>query len=270
MSLLTSAKTLQAAAHYCLMQSDVKKKMEATLETQALWSQRQLPRELSGVANVDCHVGIPEKPELVPFNQLPRRSLTSEKGHAALIHSFVHIEFNAVNIAWDAVYRFPDMPDAFYDDWVKIAAEEAYHFQLLNDYLLRMGFKYGSFAAHAGLWETVEQTREDVMIRMALVPRVLEARGLDVTPNIIQRFRQHKKDEAADILSIIYEDEIGHVGVGSKWFRFLCEQRGIDSQKTFESLINKYAIDKIRQPFNLDAREQAGFSLREMEYLTKL
>ena len=270
MSLLTSAKTLQSAAHYCLMQSDVKKKMAATLETQTLWSQRQLPRDLSSCKDTECRVGIPEKPDLVAFHQLPKRTLTSEKGHAALIHSFAHIEFNAVNIAWDAIYRFPDMPDEFYDDWAQIAAEEAYHFQLLNDYLLSMGFSYGTFSAHAGLWEMVVQTREDVLVRMALVPRVLEARGLDVTPDIIQRFRQHKKDKAADILSIIYEDEIGHVGVGTKWFRFLCEQRGLDSQQTFESLINQYAVDKIRQPFNLDAREQAGFSSREMAYLTKL
>ena len=265
-----SVKSLQNNAYDCLMLSDASAKHDLSLEIHQLWADRQISLDESHQSNDDCNVGIPEKPKLVPFNQLPKRSVKSTEGHAALIHSFAHIEYNAINIAWDAVYRFNHMPEAFYDDWSQIAAEEAYHFQLLRDYLLTLGYDYGSFFAHAGLWEMVEQTRSDVMIRMALVPRVLEARGLDVTPDIIHRFSHHNMKEAADILEIIYKDEIGHVSIGSKWFKFICEQRGLDSQATFEALINQYAADKIRQPFNLEARHQAGFSHTEMEYLTKL
>ena len=186
---------------------------------------------------------------------------------AALLHSFAHIEFNAINIAWDAVYRFNNMPAQFYLDWAKIAAEEAYHFSLIRNYLLNMGYDYGSFQAHTGLWDMVEKTSHDVLVRMALVPRVLEARGLDVTPVIIKKFRHHNFIDAADIMTIIYQDEIGHVEIGTKWFKFLCKQRQLDSDETFNQLIQHYAIDKIRKPFNDKARQQAGFSAREMELL---
>jgi len=219
--------------------------------------------------NDSCHAGWPKKPELVEFNQLPKRTVGSIKGHASMMHSFAHIEFNAINIAWDAVYRFTDMPDQYYDDWSRIAQEEAYHFTLINDYLKTLGYEYGSFPAHRGLWEMVEETRHDVMVRMALVPRVLEARGLDVTPDIIKKFTHHGHQEAADILSIIYRDEIGHVDVGSRWFNYLCKKRGIDAHKTFVNLIEQYAVDKIRQPFNEVARMKAGFSKQEMEYLNQ-
>lgn len=270
MLLSKSVKSLQVAAHQCLMLTDVQSKLDLSFEIRQLWSNKQLILDKSFQADEECAAGIPKKPELVPFNQLPKRTVKNEVGHAALIHSFAHIEYNAINIAWDAVYRFNGMPEGYYEDWSRIAAEEAYHFQLLRDYLLTLGYDYGSFAAHGGLWEMVEQTRNDVMIRMALIPRVLEARGLDVTPDIIHRFRHHDFDEAANILEIIYRDEIGHVGIGSKWFKMICAQRGLDSQNTFAELINQYATDKIRQPFNFDARQQAGFSQNEMEYLTTL
>ncbi len=263
----TPAKSLQAAAQQCLLTANAQEKIKRTLSVRELWCQKEISLDKNHPVDKQCTVSLPEKPTLVAFNQLPKRSLTSQQGHAALIHSFAHIEFNAVNIAWDAVYRFLDMPDEFYDDWSRIAAEEAYHFQLLRDYLLTLGYDYGSFSAHASLWEMVEQTKDDVMIRMALVPRVLEARGLDVTPGIIQRFRQHKMDKAADILQIIYIDEIDHVAIGTKWFQVLCKQRGLESQATFEQLIEQYATDKIRQPFNTEARTQAGFSPQEMVYL---
>jgi len=270
MLLPKSVKSLQVAAHQCIMLTDVQHKLDLSFKIRQLWTDRQLEIFDSHLADEQCSVGIPERPKLVPFNQLPKRTVKSKEGHAALIHSFAHIEYNAINIAWDAVYRFSGMPQDYYDDWSRVAAEEAYHFQLLRDYLLTLGYDYGSFDAHGGLWEMVEQTRSDVMVRMALVPRVLEARGLDVTPDIIQRFRHHDLDEAANILEIIYQDEIGHVGIGSKWFKVICSQRGLDSQNTFADLIAQYATDKIRQPFNLDARQQAGFSKNEMEYLTTL
>jgi len=270
MLLPKSVNSLQEAASQCLMLANAADKVNLSYEIRKLWADGLLNIDNVTCANEQCTIGALQKPKLVPFNQLPKRSVKSKEGHAALIHSFAHIEYNAINIAWDAVYRFNNMPQEYYDDWSKIAAEEAYHFQLLRDYLLTLGYDYGSFVAHAGLWEMVEQTRYDVMVRMALVPRVLEARGLDVTPDIIQRFKHHKMDEAANILEIIYQDEIGHVGVGSKWFKVVCEQREIDCHDTFAELIERYAADKIRQPFNFDARQQAGFSQSEMEYLTRL
>ena len=262
--------SLQKAAYQCLMLSDAQEKIEQTIKVRAKWCANDIVIDPSFIAKNNCDVGLPKKPKLVPFNQLPKRTLTSELGHAALIHSFAHIEYNAINIAWDAVQRFNSMPDEYYNDWSQVAAEEAYHFRLLRDYLISLGFDYGSFDAHAGLWEMVEETAHDVLVRMALVPRVLEARGLDVTPDIIKRFRKHKLNKAADILDIIYQDEIGHVAIGTRWFKYTCEQRRLNSDETFASLINQYAIDKIRKPFNVDAREQAGFSETEMAYLSAL
>ncbi len=260
---------LNQQAHQCLLLKSPEEKIAQTdlLRQQWLDGMLGIDRHLTAIDN--CDAGWPEKPQLVEFNQLPKRSVGSAKGHASLMHSFAHIEFNAINIAWDAVYRFNDMPDAFYDDWSRIAFEEAYHFTLINDYLKTLGYEYGSFDAHRGLWEMVEQTRYDVMVRMALVPRVLEARGLDVTPNIIKKFKHHGHQEAANILSVIYRDEIGHVDVGSRWFRYLCEKRDINAHDTFIDLIERYAVDKIRQPFNEAARMKAGFSEQEMEYLTQ-
>jgi len=268
MSALSSVQSIQQSAYDCLMQSNVAKKLDLTFQTRKMWESNQLSIDCKHPVTEQCIVGIPENPKLVPVQQLPKRSVSSNIGHAALIHSFAHIEFNAINIAWDAVYRFPEMPKGYYEDWSNIAAEEAYHFQLLQNYLLKLGYDYGSFPAHSGLWDMVEQTSNDVMVRMALVPRVLEARGLDVTPEIIQRFRQNDRDDAASILEIIYQDEIGHVGVGTKWFVTICEQRGLDPHEIFADLINEYAADKIRQPFNEKARKQAGFTQSEMDFLT--
>lgn len=256
-------------AYQCLMLNSVDEKVAQTARLRADWENGLLEIDRNLEISQSCDAGWPEKPELVSFNNLPKRTVGSLKGHASMMHAFAHIEFNAINIAWDAVYRFPDMPREFYDDWSRIAQEEAYHFTLINRYLVTLNCEYGSFAAHKGLWEMVDDTRHDVLVRMALVPRVLEARGLDVTPDIIQRFKHHGHQEAADILSIIYQDEIGHVQVGSRWFNYLCEKRGIDPHQTFVSLIEQYAVDKIKQPFNEVARMSAGFSAKEMEYLNQ-
>ena len=261
--------SINAMAYKCLMLTSSLDKVEQTNFFRNQWLNGSLVIDHNLVIEDNCAAGWPEKPELVEFNKLPKRTVGSTKGHVSMMHSFAHIEFNAINIAWDAVYRFSDMPDQYYDDWSRIAQEEAYHFTLINDYLRTLGYEYGSFAAHGGLWEMVEETRHDVLVRMALVPRVLEARGLDVTPDIIKKFSHHGHKEAADILSIIYRDEIGHVEVGSRWFNYLCKKRKLDAHQTFVDLIERYAIDKIRQPFNDDARKQAGFSEKEMEYLTQ-
>jgi len=214
--------------------------------------------------------GRPAKPELVLPKDLRQRKTGNKQGHAALIHSIAHIEFNAINLAWDAVYRFRDMPEQFYADWIKVAREEAYHFSLLRDHLRTLGYDYGDFPAHNGLWEMAQQTAHDGMVRMALVPRVLEARGLDVTPGMIKRLKQQGDYRAVEILDIILADEIGHVEVGTRWFRYFCQQRDLDPEVIFAELIEKYMKGAVRGPFHYAAREQAGFTASEMSMLEKL
>jgi len=259
--------TLNEAAYCSLKEINVEQKISQTHRIKMQREAKMLDVQFDYAPHKICEVGVPERPLLVSFNKLPKRSVSGVKGHAAMIHAFAHIEYNAINIALDAICRFPGMPVEYYDDWLKIAHEEAIHFQLLQDYLITLGYEYGSFDAHSGLWEMVEITAHDVMVRMALVPRVLEARGLDVTPDIIQKFNHHGHTRAAEILEVIYQDEIGHVEIGSKWFNYTCSQRGLNSAEVFSELIEKFAIDKIRKPFNSIARKQAGFSTKEMEYL---
>ncbi len=225
------------------------------------------------LSNTDLHIqklpipGRPNKPELVQPRELPHRKINSLEGRATLLHAICHIEFNAINLAWDAVYRFRDMPMQYYLDWMKIAKEEAEHFSLINDYLNELGFAYGDFAAHNGLWEMAVETDHDVLVRMALVPRVLEARGLDVTPGIMKKFESVGDTRANEILSIIQSEEIGHVEIGSHWFRYCCEQRDVEHDKTFRDLLKQYLNSGIKKPVNYDARLKAGFTQQELDYL---
>ena len=214
--------------------------------------------------------GRPQRPRLVPPRDLPRRRLGSTLGRATLLHALAHIEFNAINLAWDAVYRFRDMPDAFYADWASVAVEEAYHFRLLCERLEALGFGYGDFDAHDGLWEMACKTAHDPLVRMALVPRVLEARGLDVTPGIMQRLQQAGDNAAVEVLKIILHDEIGHVEIGTRWFRYLCAERGLDPEATFAQLLHQYMKGQVKKPFHYQARKQAGFNEIEMEMLEEL
>jgi uncharacterized ferritin-like protein (DUF455 family) len=184
-----------------------------------------------------------------------------------LVHAITHIEFNAINLALDAVYRFQSMPQQYYLDWCKVAAEEAKHFTLLSDYLNANGMVYGDLPAHNGLWEMAVKTDFDVLVRMALVPRVLEARGLDVTPGMIKKLETTGDNQLIDILQIIFEDEIGHVKIGSYWYKYLCEQRGLEPEKTFIDLIDKYMQGAHFGPFETQARLDAGFSEQEMQSL---
>ncbi|HIO93015.1 MAG TPA: ferritin-like domain-containing protein [Leucothrix mucor] len=214
--------------------------------------------------------GRPSKPELISPKQLKHRKLNSEIGRANLIHAITHIEFNAINLALDAVYRFQDMPADFYIDWLQVASEEAYHFTLLRDRLEKMGFSYGDMQAHNGLWEMTVKTDHDVLVRMALVPRVLEARGLDVTPGMMERLEKVGDQETVDILEIILRDEIGHVAIGSKWFHYCCEKRNLESEATFRELLMEYMGAPLRAPFYTEARLQAGFTQQEMEQLVAM
>ncbi len=210
--------------------------------------------------------GRPLKPKLVSFKTTPKRD-RSDIGMVKTMHSLCHIEFNAINLALDAAYRFQDMPIKYYQDWIKVAYEESYHFKLLNDYLLSLEFAYGDFEAHNGLWEMTTKTDHDVLSRMALVPRVLEARGLDVTPSIQAKFKDSKFTKMVDILDVIYRDEIGHVKIGNHWFHYLCKDRNLDPISTFDGLIKKHIGSTLRGPFNVEARLLSDFTQAELEYL---
>ncbi|PMS33820.1 ferritin-like domain-containing protein [Paraburkholderia rhynchosiae] len=214
--------------------------------------------------------GRPARPELVEPRKLGRRNMQSPQGRAVLLHALAHIEFNAINLALDAVWRFPGMPAAFYTDWLKVAAEEAYHFSLLSARLAEYGHAYGDFPAHDGLWDMCERTRGDVLARMALVPRTLEARGLDASPPIRARLQQAGDHASAAILDVILRDEIGHVLIGNRWFRHLCDNGGLDSHVTYTRLAEQYRAPKLRGPFNFEARRDAGFDEAELAELTAL
>ncbi len=219
-------------------------------------------------------------PVLVPAGSTPRRSVHSRRGRATLIHAIAHIECNAINLALDAVWRFAGMPPDYYQDWARVASEEALHFKLLRGLLQHMGHDYGDFEAHDGLWDMVERTRGDVTARMALVPRTLEARGLDATPLIAtklqelaanpQRCDPHAADDAARacaILDIILRDEIGHVAIGNHWFGQLCAKTGLDPIAHYAQLLNTHQAPRLKAPFNLTARRKAGFSEQELDAL---
>ncbi|MFC4159291.1 ferritin-like domain-containing protein [Chitinimonas lacunae] len=213
--------------------------------------------------------GRPLLPELVNPSQLTKRTVSTIEGRAALIHALAHIEFNAINLALDAVWRFIQMPDDFYKDWMQVAREEAYHFTLLSDHLKTLGYEYGDFPAHNGLWEMAEKTKDDLLARLALVPRTLEARGLDASPQIRDKLLSVGDKEGAAILDIILRDEIGHVAIGNRWYRWLCEQRGLDPIATYAELAERYQAPKLRGPFNLEARRAAGFDEAELEALQR-
>ena len=208
--------------------------------------------------------GRPARPELVPPRQVGRRSMATLEGRAMLVHALAHIEFNAVNLALDALWRFPGMPAAYYADWLQVSKEEAYHFTLLADHLRTLGFAYGDFTAHDSLWEMVENTKGDVLARMALVPRTLEARGLDAIPPLRKKIAQAGDMAAAAILDIILRDEVGHVEIGNRWYGFLCQARGLDLRATYDELVLRYRAPVLKGPFNLEARRRAGFSEEEL------
>jgi uncharacterized ferritin-like protein (DUF455 family) len=214
--------------------------------------------------------GRPERPRLVHPARVPRRSPGSPEGLAALLHAIAHIEFNAINLALDAVWRFEGMPPEFHHDWLRVAAEEAFHFTLLADHLATLGHGYGDFEAHDGLWSMCEKTKDDIVARMALVPRTLEARGLDATPQIQAKLRQVGTPaalQAVEILDVILRDEIGHVAIGNHWYRFLCGRAGLDPIVHYGVLVERHAAPRLHPPFNEEARRRAGFSDEELAWL---
>lgn len=211
--------------------------------------------------------GRPPLPRLLHAKQVPTRTPFTLEGRAALLHAICHIEFNAINLALDVVWRFAGMPEAFYRDWLRVASEEGLHFTLLHAHLQTLGYRYGDFDAHDGLWLMAQRTSHDVLARMALVPRTLEARGLDATPPIQAKLKRAGDHAAVAILDIILRDEIGHVAIGNHWYRWLCERQGLDPVATYPDLAARYEAPQLRAPFNLDARRAAGFNEAEIAWL---
>lgn len=227
------------------------------------------PLDTTALLSPDADLpGRPERPRLVAVLQVPSRSPFTLEGRAALLHAIAHIEFNAINLALDAVWRFPGMPAAFYLDWLQVAAEEALHFTLLDEHLRSLGRHYGDFDAHDGLWLMARRTEGDVLARMALVPRTLEARGLDATPPLQAKLARAGDTRAVEILSLILRDEVGHVRIGNHWYRHLCRERGLDPIALYPDLVERFEAPRLRPPFNLDARAAAGFSPEEIAYLS--
>jgi uncharacterized ferritin-like protein (DUF455 family) len=211
--------------------------------------------------------GQPAEPELVSPLSVKRRAMNTPEGRSILIHALAHIEFNAINLALDAIWRFAGLPPAYYADWLKVANEEAYHFTLLSQHLQSLGYAYGDFPAHNSLWEMAAKTENDVLARIALVPRTMEARGLDASPPVRAKLAQAGDMAAAAILDIILRDEIGHVAIGNHWYNWLCEQRGLEPIAAYAELAAQYKAPVMRGPFNMEARRAAGFSEHELAAL---
>jgi len=254
------------AALECLTACDPDEKRGRVSRLAEGWRNGRLDRDADRSSPVRPipEPGRPERPRLVPPRQLPQRGLGTPEGRAALIHAVAHIEFNAINLACDAVYRFRDMPVGYYADWIAVADDEARHYALLEARLEGLGYSYGDFDAHNGLWEMALKTAHDPLVRMALVPRVLEARWLDVTPGMIERLRGLGDRETVAILELILREEVAHVATGSRWFAWCCDQRGLEPEPTFRALLATHAPGLVRGPFNLEARRAAGFSDAEL------
>jgi uncharacterized ferritin-like protein (DUF455 family) len=256
---------LRANALQCLLETDPTAKTAAVAAMAQAFHAGDLEVDNLAVLDVTGTIpGRPDRPELVPPRLVGRRSMATLEGRAMLIHALAHIEFNAVNLALDALWRFPDMPTEYYTDWLRVSKEEAFHFSMLAAHLQVLGYQYGDFPAHDSLWEMVERTREDITARMALVPRTLEARGLDAIPPLRAKVAQAGDLAAAKILDIILEDEIGHVEIGNRWYRYLCDQRGLEPRATYDELAARYRAPALKGPFNIEARRLAGFTETEL------
>ena len=241
---------------------------------QSLWAKQKdvglLANEVIVNDSAQTLPGRPELPRLIPAQQVPTRTPFTPEGLATLMHAVCHIEFNAINLALDAVWRFPKMPEPYYIDWLRVAYEESQHFEMLHAHLQSLGHCYGDFDAHDGMWHMCKKTADDVLARMALVPRTLEARGLDATPLIQTKLRKAATPnalKAADLLDIILREEVGHVAIGNHWYRWLCEQRNLDPVAYYSELAKRYEAPKLRPPFNKEARKRAGFTEAELDYL---
>lgn len=264
-------------AESVLMTADPVRKANDSIALYRRWLDMSEAAQQQAVGNPDSTAvrvlaapGRPDRPCLVDPQKLPRRGLGSIEGRIALVHSLAHIEFNAINLALDAVYRFRSMPLAYVEDWLRVASDEGEHFLLLHDRLIELGSAYGELAAHDGLWDMARRTDHDVLVRMALVPRILEARGLDVAPPMIERLQQIRDHDTAAILQRIYTDEITHVEVGNRWFRHVCDQRELDGRQVFHDLLRGENSAYLKSPYNREARLQAGFNEQELDLIRQM
>ncbi|NNE84278.1 MAG: ferritin-like domain-containing protein [Alphaproteobacteria bacterium] len=254
-----TATNLAAAAAQILATADPAEKVRLSALTAEAWRSGGLAQ--SGLCSLPDRPARPAQPVLSPANEVPRRRInTAVRGRIALLHALAHIELNAIDLAWDIIARFasPALPKAFFDDWVLVAAEEAKHFSLLAQRLREFDAAYGDLPAHDGLWESAMATRHDLAARLAVVPLVLEARGLDVTPAMIAKLQSAGDDPSAAILEIIYRDEIGHVRIGQRWFSFACAARGLAPEPAWRDYVATYFKGALKPPFNVAARDAAG------------
>lgn len=264
-----TCENLYPALYRALMEKDPARKIQETYAIYYGLRDGLYYREPTEILSVP-DAGRPAAPALVAPKEVPRRRLGTREGICAMLHAIAHIEFNAINLSLDAAYRFQQMPEAYYRDWIRVAKEEAYHFSLIAGRLEQLGSHYGAFTAHGGLWQACVDTEYDVMVRMALVPRVMEARGLDVTPLIQEKLRHHGETHTARLLDIIYRDEQGHVAIGSHWFKHCCAERNLPYRETFAELLSGYLKATIKGPFNVEARLQAGFDDLEIAMLEEI
>ena len=259
---LLQTNNLADGAYAALTSCDLDEKVEVTRRVTTLWMARKIGLAGASRPSSPIRPGRPEKPELLPPSAVPKRPLKTRRGRIALIHAIAHIELNAIDLALDIIVRFAglNLPRSFFDGWAKVANEEAKHFMLLRNRLRKEGHDYGDLPAHDGLWEAAGETGHDLVARLALVPLVLEARGLDVTPPLIKKLEEAKDFETAEIFRIIYEDEKGHVAVGAKWFRFLCHKYGKDPAFEFGQVVRKHFRGSLKPPFNDRARSANGLT----------
>lgn len=254
--------TLCQMAVNVLTTADGREKTALSRKYAAIWQDARAKGAALEVGHADAPIrpSRPDRPELLSPRDVPHRKPGSPEGRIALLHAVAHIELNAVDLHWDIIPRFADtkMPLGFYDDWVKSADEESKHFNLMCDCLEELGSFYGALPAHAGMWRAAEDTVDDFMGRLAVVPMVLEARGLDVTPGMIQIFKSAKLKSAVEALETIYSEEVAHVAYGSKWFHFLCGRHDLDPKETFHSLVRTYFHGALKPPFNEEKRAEAG------------
>jgi uncharacterized ferritin-like protein (DUF455 family) len=256
---------LRAYALQCLVEPDPATKVDGVAALAAAYRAGELDVDVNAALETAAIIpGRPARPVLVPPRLVGRRSMATLEGRAMLIHALAHIEFNAVNLALDALWRFAGMPREYYGDWLRVAAEEAQHFSMLAAHLRVLGQEYGDFPGHDSLWEMVEKTRGDIVARMALVPRTLEARGLDAIPPLRAKLAQAGDMAAAEILDVILRDEIGHVQIGNRWYGYLCQQRALEPRATYDELVARYKAPVPKGPFNIDARRRAGFTDTEL------
>ena len=260
----------QDLAIQCLFEASIESKLQATFQAKVALEEGTLDFGFDAPARPASEVCFPEQPILVEPRQLTRRSLNKPAGLIAFLHAVAHIEFTAILLAWDMAYRFRDLPEDFQRDWLMVAIEEASHFSAVRDHLRSLGADYGDLPAHRGLWELAEQTSGDVLHRLALVPRFMEARGLDVTPGMITKLTELGDTDSVAILELILREEIGHVAIGTRWFKQVAEARGINPEVTYFGLIDRYVKGGVRGPFNIEARRRAGFSEGELGRLALL